>query len=119
MRGYHEDLRGRVVRAVQCGMPHQEASRVFGVSVASVERYVRLAREGRSLAPAKIPGRPVQLIGPEHHGTLLAQLQAHPDLTNAEHAALWTRTHGAVSVATMERRINMVGWTRKKNTRGQ
>ncbi|MFC3834175.1 hypothetical protein [Deinococcus rufus] len=44
------------MRAVQDGMPQREASRVFGVSVVSVERDVRLAREGRSLAPAKRPG---------------------------------------------------------------
>ena len=119
MRGYQEDLRVRVVRAVQDGMPQREASRVFGVSVASVERYVRLAREGRSLAPAKRPGCPVRVIGPEHHGALLAQLHAHPDLTAAEHAALWSRTHGPVSVATMERRVKQVGWTRKKNAGSQ
>lgn len=119
MRGYQEDLRASVVRAVQGGMTQQEASRIFGVSVASVERYVRLAREGRSLAPAKRLGSPVQLIGPEQHGAVLAQLQAHPDLTHAEHAALWSRTHGAVSVATMERRIKTLGWTRKKNAGGQ
>ena len=116
MRGYGVDLRVRVVRAVQGGMAQGEAARVYGISVATVERYVRLAREGRSLEVQKNPGSPPRVIAPEQHGLLLAQLQAHPDLTHAEHAALWSRRHGAVSVATVERRIKTLGWTRKKNT---
>lgn len=49
MRGqaYSLDLRERIVRAVQQGMSQQQAAQQFTVSVASVERYLRLAREGR------------------------------------------------------------------------
>jgi transposase len=40
MRALSTDLRERIVRAVANGQPKQEAARRFGVSLASVKRYV-------------------------------------------------------------------------------
>jgi transposase len=58
MRAYSEDLRTKIVEAVERGMPKAQASHLFGVSVSSVKRYVRLARQGLSLAPRQGGGRP-------------------------------------------------------------
>jgi transposase len=41
MRAYPEDLRGKIVEAVQRGMVQSEAARSFGVSFSSVKRYLR------------------------------------------------------------------------------
>ncbi|MBZ9753642.1 hypothetical protein K7W42_22735 [Deinococcus sp. HMF7604] len=46
---------------------------------------------------------------------LLRQLQAHPDLTLAEHAAVWRDAQGVVSISTIARRIRALGWARKKD----
>jgi transposase-like protein len=43
MRPYSEDLRRKIVAAVERGMPKTEATRTFGVSLSSVKRYSRLA----------------------------------------------------------------------------
>ena len=56
MNAYSEDLRRKIVEAVQRGMPKAEAARAFGVGVSSVKRYVTTYREGRSLAPKRRPG---------------------------------------------------------------
>src|SRR3712207_9518204 len=56
MNAYSEDLRKKIVEAVERGMPKVEAAKTFGVGVSSVKRYVAAAREGRSLAPKKRPG---------------------------------------------------------------
>jgi transposase len=56
MNAYSEDLRKKIVEAVERGMPKIEAARTFGVGISSVKRYVAAAREGRSLAPKKRPG---------------------------------------------------------------
>jgi transposase len=58
MRAYSEDLRTKIVQAVERGMPKARASRLFGVSVSSVKRYARLTRQGLSLAPTKGGGPP-------------------------------------------------------------
>jgi transposase len=58
MRAYSEDLRMKIVAAIERGMPKAQAARTFDVSLSSVKRYSRIAREGGSLEPRKSPGRP-------------------------------------------------------------
>jgi transposase len=56
MNAYSEDLRKKIVEAVERGIPKIQAARTFGVGISSVKRYVTAARQGRSLAPKKRPG---------------------------------------------------------------
>ena len=58
MRAYSEDLRKKIVAALERDMPKAQAARLFDVSLSSVKRYSRIAREGASLEPRKSPGRP-------------------------------------------------------------
>src|SRR3712207_3402462 len=59
MRAYSEDLRKKIVAAIeQRGMPKAQAARTFDVSLSSVKRYARTARQGESLMPKRSPGRP-------------------------------------------------------------
>ena len=59
MKAYSEDLRQKVVEAVQeRGTSKSEAARLFGISLSSVKRYTRLASRGEPLAPRKGGGRP-------------------------------------------------------------
>src|SRR5215212_3064972 len=58
MKSYSEDLRRKIVDAVeQRGTSKTRAARLFDVSLSSVKRYSRMARQGNSLAPQKRPGR--------------------------------------------------------------
>lgn len=113
MKAYSVDLREKVVAAVERGIPQPVIAATFGVSTATITRWVRHARTG-SLAPRPIPGRPAKL-GPALDTGLLAQVQAAPDATLAEHCAVWAQTTGqAVSLNTLRRAILRTGWTRKK-----
>jgi transposase len=56
MSGYSEDLRTRIVSAVEGGMPKAQAALTFSVSLSSLKRYVEKAHRGESLAPKKRPG---------------------------------------------------------------
>ncbi len=58
MRAYSEDLRKKIVAAIERGMPKTQAARLFDVSLSSVKRYARTARRGEPLTPKKSPGRP-------------------------------------------------------------
>jgi transposase len=58
MRAYSEDLRKKIVAAIERGMTKTQAARLFDVSLSSVKRYARSARRGEPLTPKKSPGRP-------------------------------------------------------------
>jgi transposase-like protein len=60
MNAYSEDLRKKIVKAKESGMPTVEVARTFGVGISSVKRYAKTAREGGSLRPKKSPGRAAQ-----------------------------------------------------------
>ena len=114
MKAYSVDLRERVLAAVDGGMGRGEAVRVFGVSLATIKRYLRRRRETGGLAPSPRRGLPSVKLAALRVG-LVPQLEAHPDATLVEHCRLWEAEHGmAVSEATMSRAITALGWTRKK-----
>ncbi len=106
----------RVLAAVDRGEPYAEVSRLFGVSLATIGRYVRRRRETGELAPRPSPGRTARICrGAEEHRALWEQLEESPEATLEEHRGLWEERGGArVSVATMSRAIRRLGWTYKK-----
>jgi transposase len=61
MKAYSEDLRRKVVDVIERGLNKSEAARLFRASLSSVKRYVKMAREGRPLAPRKAPGKPPKI----------------------------------------------------------
>jgi transposase len=114
MRAYSLDLRERIVRAVASGQPTTVVAQTFGVGVATVRRYSTQQRLTGSLAPKRHLG-PARRIGPADQPALLAQVQAAPDATLAEHCTTWEQTHGVrVSPPTMCRALARLGWPLKK-----
>jgi transposase len=55
MNAYSKDLRLRVLAAVDRGMSRKEVVRTFGVSIATIGRYLRRRREGADLTPKPSP----------------------------------------------------------------
>lgn len=116
MKAYSIDLRERIVHAVGTGQPKSVVARLLGVAWATVDRYVRQHRATGDLSPKPRPGATPR-IRPEQYPTLVAQLEAAPDATLAEHCETWERTqHVRVSVETMRRTIARVDWRLKKKT---
>jgi transposase len=64
MKAYSEDLRQKIVSAIERGMPKAQAARTFGVGISTVERYATKARSGESLQPGKAPGKPPKMGQP-------------------------------------------------------
>ena len=114
MKAYSVDLREKVLRAVDQGHPRTEIIKLFGVSRATIKRYLKQRRETGNVSVRPIPGRPSKKYPPLLAG-LVAQLQAYPDATLEMHCQIWEQEHGLrVSTTTMGRAIRRVGWTRKK-----
>jgi transposase len=116
MKAYSEDLRLRVLAAVDGGMPRKEVVRVFGVSLATVTRDLELRRETGAVAPRPRHGPPPVKTAALAVG-LLPRLVAQPDATLDEHCTWYEQATGVrVSTATMSRVITRhFGWTRKKS----
>jgi transposase len=114
MKAYSQDLRQRVLRAVDAGHTQTEIAKTFAVSVATIKRYLKQRRETGHVEPKAIPGRPAA-IGAVLQEGLRAQLEAHPDIRLEDHCRLWEEEHGMrVSTASISRAITRLGWTRKK-----
>src|SRR3712207_90379 len=115
MNPYSEDLRKKIVEAIQRGTTKTEAARSFGVSRSSVKRYAKLAEEGRSLAPKKRPGSKPK-IDERARRLLEADLEERPAATLFERQEFLRRVVGpSVSESTVSRLVRRLGWSRKKD----
>lgn len=115
MNAYSEDLRKKIVEALQRGATKSEAARSFGVSRSSVKRYSKLAEQGRPLSPKKRPGSK-----PKMDDTVLrllnADMEERPSVTLSERRAFLRRVAGlSVSESTVSRMLRRLGWSRKKD----
>ena len=119
MKAYSEDLRTKIVRATERGMPKAEAARLFGVSLSSVKRYARAAREGGSLAPGKGGGRPPK--ADETTKRILEEdVKERPAATVSDRRRVLERLAGtALSDSTVRRLLRRLGFSRKKGLWGR
>lgn len=114
MRAYSLDLRHRVLTALERGMPRPHVVLTFGVSLATIKRWLTLHRNAARLVPKLSPGRR-RTIATTQHAALWSQLEADPDATLAHHTQRWNATQGVqLSSRTLGRAIRRLGWTRKK-----
>ena len=116
MNAYSKDLRLKVLDALDQGLPRKEVARLFGVSLSTIKRYLKLRKHTGDVTPKPSPGR-TPTIGKsgEQRRALGAQLEANDDATLESHCELWEERQGVkVSISTMSRAIRKLGWTRKK-----
>ena len=117
MNAYSLDLRLKVLDAIDRGIPRREVVRTFGISMPTIERYLRRRRRTGELAPKPSPGRtPSILATSEERRALWKQLEENDEATLRRHCELWEERQGArVSVSTMSRAVRRLGWTFKKS----
>jgi transposase len=114
MNAYSEDLRKKIVEAVERGTSKVEAARTFGVGISSVKRFAATAKAGRSLAPKKRPGSNPKLDEAARN-LLEADLRERPAATLPERREFLRRARGvSVSDSTVSRTLRRMGWSRKK-----
>ena len=114
MKAYSEDLRRKIMDAIERGMPKVQAARTFGVGISTVKRYATKAHKGEPLEPGKAPGKRPKMD--ERVSKLLEKdLKEHPFATLRERCEYVEAISGvSMSRSTMCRAIARIGSTRKK-----
>ena len=117
MNAYSKDLKLKVLDAVERGVPRREISKLLGISLSTISRYIKLKASGREIAPKLSPGRKAKILdNPAHKRALWRQLEGNDTATLQEHCEMFEKERGVyVSVATMSRAVRKLGWTFKKD----
>ena len=112
-KSYSQDLRLRVLQAIDDGMSKMTAHRTFLVSRSTIDDWQKLRAQTGTVAPQprKEPEQPRALAGAlfrefagRHQGQTLEQM-----------AVAWEQEQGRkLSVMSFSRALRCLGWTRKK-----
>ena len=113
MKAYSEDLRKKILEAVDRGMTKSEAAKTFGVSRSSVKRYAAARREGRPLTPKKHPGSKPKL-DERARKILEADVEHRLAITLKERGRFVKEMAGvSVSESTLSRLLRKMGFSLK------
>ena len=112
-----EDLRERVVAAVDAGATHREASERFGVSAASVSRWGQRKRSTGTVAAGPLGGDRRSGRIEAHAALILSLHESRKDLTLAQIRRELAEAEVSVSIASVWRFLDRHGLTVKKSRR--
>jgi transposase len=109
-----QDLRQRIVHAVEGGSPIRQAARRFAVSASAAIKLMRRVRQTGSTAPAKIGGYRRPLLE-KHADDLRTLVLSQPGITLREvKAALAARGIVVKALSTIADRLHRLGLSHKK-----
>jgi transposase len=111
---YSEDLRSRVVAAVEGGLSRRQAASVFDVAISTVVHWVRRWRETGSVAAKPMGGDHRSRLTGER-SWILERIEAAPDLTLEELRAELKQRGVSVGYGTVWRFFAREDVTVKKN----
>ena len=115
MRAYSNDLRERLVAAVERGdYPLRHLAQLFSVSLSFLVRLLQRKRGTGSVQPAPHAGGPTPKLDAAAHARLRDMVRAQPDATLAE---LRARLGVSCSLMTIARALQRQRITRKKKTK--
>ena len=112
-RPYSEDLRTRLVEAVEAGATRQATARRFGVSASCVIKLVQRWRRTGTVAPGQLGGWKDYALA-AHEARVRALVAERPDSTLDELRAALAREHVRVSRWAIWRFLRALGLTHKK-----
>lgn len=115
-RPFSNDLRERVVSAVDGGLSRRAAAERFGVAVSTAIKWVARWRRTGDVRPRPQGGDKRSHRIEAHAADVLSWIEAKSDLTLAEIAMRLEQTHGLkVAESTVWRLLDRHGMTVKKN----
>src|SRR5258708_50646 len=102
---YSEDLRRRVVEAIDGGATIPEAARQCGVGISSVGRFPQLFRDTGSVGAAKFGGYK-EFVLAAHEELVRSLIGEQPDITLAELEARLAKKKVLVGKSSISRFLN-------------
>jgi transposase len=100
MRPYSQEVRERILQAIDQGMAHEQAAAQFHVSLSAIQKWLRQRARTGHIHPKPMHGRPA--VKREILIVWLAQLEIQSSATVRELCTLWKAQGGIkVSRATM------------------
>lgn len=111
-----DDLRKRLVAAVEGGQSCRSAAKRFGVAASTAIKWMERWHRGGHVQPKAMGGDRHSQRMEAHATEILALVEQTPDITLAEIAAHLDRAHGLrVAQSTVWRLLDRHGLTFKKN----
>src|SRR6516225_11733835 len=111
-RPWADDLRERVVRAVESGRTQAEAAALFGLGLRTMERYLSRWRENGQIARGKFGGHKQHRLA-AHAERVYKLVTAAPDLTLAALCQRLAAQGVKVSTSALDRFLRASGFTYK------
>jgi len=114
---YSEDLRRRVVEAIDSGATIPDAAEQCGVSISSVVRFLRLHRDTGSVSAAKFGGYK-EFVLAAHEELVRSLIEEQPDITLAELETRLAKNKVLVGKSSISRFLNHLKLPFKKKVCG-
>jgi transposase len=120
MRAYSEDLRKKIVTAIEeRSMPKAQAARLFDVSLSSIKRYARAAPRGEPLTPKKSPAQP-RKADQKARALLEEDVKERPAATISQRRRFLEHLTGTtLSDSTVRRLMKRMGFSQKNRLWGR
>jgi transposase len=115
---YSEDLRRRVVEAIDGGATIPDAAEQCGVSISSVVRFLKLHRETGSVSAARFGGYKDFVLA-AHEELVRSLIEEQPDITLAELKARLAKKKVSVGKSSISRFLNHLKLSFKKKSAGR
>ena len=113
-RPWADDLRERVVRAVESGRTQAEVAAFFGIGLRTVERYLSRWRENGQIARGKFGGHQQHRLA-AHAERVYKLVTVAPDLTLAALCERLAVQGVKVSTSALDRFLRASGFSYKQN----
>lgn len=113
-RPLSQDIRTRMVEAVENGASRNSTAKRFNVAVSSVIKLMQAYTATGSIAPKQMGGYRKAILS-EHEDTVVALVKATPDATLDELTALLKKRKIAASRSSVNRFLAAIGLSFKKN----
>lgn len=115
-QSYSQDLRERVLAAMDGGLRVREAAPLFRVSVSYIYKALERRTATGSTTASTRGGARRKVVLSGHEAALLAHLCAQPDATLGELRRWLFGTRGmAISLGALWKGLDRLGWTLKKS----
>jgi transposase len=110
---YSNDLRERVVAAIDTGHTREEVAELYNLALSTVGRFIRRKRETGSVEPDKFGGHKTFTLAP-HADLVRALVAEQPDSTLAELKSRLAKEKVKVSKSAISRFLHHLNLTFKK-----